>query len=47
MQPVTAEVPARAAQAPGQIPWRILLVTLFASTLSNMDQSISVTPCRG
>ena len=40
MQPVTAEVPARAAQAPGQIPWRILLVTLFASTLSNMDQSM-------
>ncbi len=29
-----------AASSPGTWPWRILLVTLFASTLSNMDQSL-------
>lgn len=34
----TARRSAVASQAP--IPWRILIITLFASTLSNMDQSM-------
>lgn len=39
MRPEAATVGAAPAGAAG-VPWRILLVTLFASTLSNMDQSL-------
>jgi MFS family permease len=40
MSPGDVKEPHLAAAAPTGIPWRILIVTLFASTLSNMDQSL-------
>ena len=34
-------IPTAARRAPGEIiPWRILIVTLLGSALSNMDQSL-------
>jgi MFS family permease len=38
---ISLPIPAAARRAPGEIiPWRILIVTLLGSALSNMDQSL-------